>query len=245
MEIKSFSPAGLRVEQAFGFLQKVGIETELLSLESDQSMVSAYTASVSEFDSVLKQNVKNSHTDSVTAADAASDESWRAFQSYLKSMCSHPNAAVASVASKAYASFLKFGNIYKLPYTQEYAAMHNLLQEITALGSESIASAALQEWIDDLQSKYDTFMEAQRLQNIESADYRKGIIQAQFDVCNEAYHSFVKRVNALAMINGEAPYVDFMKRVNALIDSELATMAARHGRADAKKEEETNNNQEQ
>jgi hypothetical protein len=55
---------------------------------------------------------------------------------------------------------------------------------------------------------------------------------------DQAYKSLVQRVNALVIVNDEAPYADFIDRLNVMITEAQSLIAGRATKNKAKKEEE-------
>ena len=49
----------------------------------------------------------------------------------------------------------------------------------------------------------------------------------------DAYNAIVEQVNALALINGDAQYAEFIDKVNYYVDYYKNTLAARKGRSKA------------
>lgn len=238
MEIKDFGTSRAKVEEILGFLKKVNIETDNLKLESDAAMKAAYTAAVLDFEKEYKQNIINSQTITVQDADMAADHAWRSARAYFKAMVEIPTEEVAAVAKKITAIFDKYGRIEQKAYSEEYAAMGSLTVELDTISAEDMTLVAGQVWVERMKECYNTFNTAQTAQRTEDKDYVVGIVKEKRLAAEDAYRTLVKRVNALALINGEEPYADFIKGVNLLIDTESANISARETRAKKKKAEE-------
>lgn len=227
MEIKKLDVTRLRVTESFGFFKKVEELTGLLTLESDKAMVDSYVQSVSEFDNVLKQSVKNSQTESVAKADEEVDALWTSFKAHAKALRKYPDAQKAQIAQKTYAIFEKFGDATRKGYTQEYGVLFNMLQELEAIPQEEQEGILTALYTTELRAKYEAFMSAQSAQTKEGAEYQKGAIAKHFDSTTDSYGALVKRVNALILINGENDYKDFVSQMNVIIDHEIKNLASR------------------
>ncbi|MDE5638924.1 MAG: hypothetical protein K2I47_03905 [Odoribacter sp.] len=55
-------------------------------------------------------------------------------------------------------------------------------------------------------------------------------------ITDEAFRSLCTRVNALVLVNGEAPYGEFIDRGNVIIAQAKAVLASRETRAKRKKQ---------
>ena len=89
-------------------------ETENLPSEEPSSIlttsVNTYTDKFNGYDTALKASAVNPATVSVTATDAGRDDAWRGANAYVKAMCNHPTADVASAAAEAKSLFDKYGD---------------------------------------------------------------------------------------------------------------------------------------
>ena len=222
-KIKTISLTSLRVEECFGYLKLVLAETENLPEEETPSVLTA------------SENA-NPATVSVTATDAGRDDAWRGTNAYVKAMCNHPTADVASAAAEAKSLFDKYGDPTSLAQTEESGVLHNLLQDLEAFDSSKRTLLALDVWITDLKTKEEAFLAAAAERTEADAARQVGIVKETRTAAEAAYRSLVDTVNALAMINGDAAYATFIDHVNAMIERQKAISKARSTRA--KKEDE-------
>ena len=238
-KIKTISLTSLRVEEDFGFQKLVLAETETLPNEETPSVqtaaVTAFETAFNAFDTALKASVTNPATATATDADTARDQSWRAANAYVKAMCSHPTADIASAASETKSLFDKYGDPTSLAQTEESGVLHNLLQDLETFDSSKRALLNLDVWITDLKTKEDAFLAAAAERTEADAARQVGIVKETRTASDAAYRSLVDTVNALAMINGDTDYVMFIDHVNAVIDRQKSILKARITRA--KKEE--------
>lgn len=239
-KIKTISLTSLRVEEDFGFQKLVLAETETLPNEETPSVqtaaVTAFETAFNAFDTALKASVTNPATATATDADTARDQSWRAANAYVKAMCSHPTADIATAAVEAKSLFDKYGDPTKLAQTEESGVLHNLLQDLEAFDSAKRTLLNLDVWIADLKLKEEAFLAAAAERTEADAARQVGIVKETRTAAESAYRSLVDTVNALAMINGDANYATFIDHVNAVIERQKAISKARVTRA--KKEDE-------
>ena len=216
----------LRTEECFGYLKLVLAETENLPSEETPSIlttsVNTYTDKFNGYDTALKASAVNPATVSVTATDAGRDDAWRGANAYVKAMCNHPTADVASAAAEAKSLFDKYGDPTSLAQTEESGVLHNLLQDLEAF--------------DSSKTKEEAFLAAAAERTEADAARQVGIVKETRTAAEAAYRSLVDTVNALAMINGDAAYATFIDHVNAMIERQKAISKARSTRA--KKEDE-------
>lgn len=187
----------------------------------------AYKAALTAFDDALKGNVSNSQSAAVTRADELADAAWSGLNAQTKVMLNYPNEACCAIATEAHALIQKYGNITSMPYNEEYGRLHNLLQDLAALGIEKQKQIYIDAWVKELQKHYDEFMTASAARTAEESLRVTGIVKQARTEADLAYRTLVTRVNALALVNGEAEYAAFIDHVNVVIDQAHATLAAR------------------
>ena len=237
----------LRTEECFGYLKLVLAETENLPSEEPPSIlttsVNTYTDKFNGYDTALKASAVNPATVSVnpatvsvTATDAGRDDAWRGANAYVKAMCNHPTADVASAAAEAKSLFDKYGDPTSLAQTEESGVLHNLLQDLEAFDASKRTLLNLDVWITDLKTKEEAFLAAAAARTEADAARQVGIVKETRTAAEAAYRSLVDTVNALAMINGDTAYATFIDHVNAMIERQKAISKARSTRA--KKEDE-------
>ena len=228
----------LRTEECFGYLKLVLAETENLPSEEPPSIlttsVNTYTDKFNGYDTALKASAVNPATVSVTATER--DDAWRGTNAYVKAMCNHPTADVASAAAEAKSLFDKYGDPTSLAQTEESGVLHNLLQDLEAFDASKRTLLNLDVWIADLKTKEEAFLAAAAERTEADAARQVGIVKETRTAAEAAYRSLVDTVNALAMINGDTDYATFIDHVNAMIERQKAISKARSTRA--KKEDE-------
>lgn len=237
-QIHSFDLKRFRTEEDFGFQSRVvTLMQGTLALESDQAMVETYAALVAAFDEALKAAAKNTNTATLTAADEEADRLWSYSRQYVRAMTGYPDEAVAAMAGAASDCYDKYGNINDLGYDEEYGRYHNLLQDLNALGEEKLTALGLTPWLTAMTAAKDAVLAARESKVAEEAGRQTGIVKESRTAADEGYKAMVQRVNALVIVNGEGPYVDFIDRLNVMLAEANATLKARATNA-AKKAEE-------
>lgn len=226
-KITEFNIGKLRIEEDFGFQKRVEAETALLTAEADKAIVEEYKSALAAFDTALEQNAANSHTAAVVEADEKADAAWSGLNAHVKNMTGYPSDEVRAVAVEAQAIVKKYGFIITMPYNEEYGRMHNLLQDLEALGSEALAKIYADGWVAELKKQYEAFMTASSARAAEDALKVTGAAKQARTAADAAYRLLVDKVNALALINGEAAYEGFISRINVIVAEAKTTLAAR------------------
>lgn len=233
-KIKTISLSSLRTEEDFGFLKLIVTETANLPKEDGSgsspaltAAKSAFSSAVDAFDAALKDSTKSQCASIAAEADSARDASWRGLNNYLKAITVHPDEEKRSLAVEMKGLCDKYGDPTSLPQTEESGILHNLLQDFDAYLEDVLRSVGADAWVNDLRTKEDAFLSAVANRTEEESMRTVGIVKQTRQSADEAYRSLVDLVNALAVVNGDAPYATFINHVNVLIDQQKSVLKAR------------------
>ena len=237
-QIQNIDLTRLRIDELLGFLVLVTQKTPYILLETDQPAITVFNASVDALDKELKHDAKNSFTQSRQEADRVADDTWRGLKMQADAMTRFPNPEVQAIAVKVDEVIERYGTLTEMGYDEEYANMKGVLEELKAFSPEDLEKIGLSVWVAALEAAYNDFILASLNKETEAGDKVKGIVQQRRREAEQAYYSLVQRINAGAIYNGDEPYLEFMKMLNAQIDERKATLAARQTRAAKKAEDE-------
>ena len=231
-KIKSFGISALRNEESFGFLKLVVAETD--NLPSEETTPVGLTNAVA----ALESAAANPDVATAAAADTARDQAWRGVNNYLTAMLAHPDEEKRTLARMFKDEFDKYGDPTNLSQTEESGVLHNLLQDTQSYASHLKEPIYLDAWLSDLNAKEEAFLEAVEARNRSEASRaaRIGQVKETRTAAETTYRTLVDTVNALALLNGDADYADFIDHVNAMIDRQKSILKTRVTRA--KKEDE-------
>lgn len=253
-QIVSFNIARLRVEEDFGFLKLIATETDNLPKNGEEdrpgelsmtasvpttltTSVTTFKNAVDAFDNALKDSASTPSTALAAEADSARDNAWRRANNYLKAMTAHPANDVRQTAIEAKTLFDKYGDPTTLPQTEESGVLHNLLQDLKAIDGSKLTAITFDTWLANLESCETAFLAAVSQRTEEEAARQVGIVKETRQAADNAYRSLVELVNALTIVNDEAPYATFIDHVNAIIDRQKTVLKTRQTKS--RKEEKS------
>ena len=239
-QIDSFNIARLHTQEDYNFHTRVrDLAQETLTLESDKAMIDSYRTNVEGLDAALKRSDKNSYTAALNQADSVADRRWSTSYAYVKAMADHPNAEMAEAGTKLVAIFQKYGILTTMGFDEEYGRYANLLQDLAALPQETKEMLQFEPWLDAMDFAVAQFQDLRAQKTKEESTYVVGLAKEARMAADASYKSLVQRVNALVIVNGEAPYAEFVDRLNVMISEAQAMLASRSTKsAKSKKEEE-------
>ena len=199
--------------------------------------VTTFKNAVDAFDNALKDSASTPSTALAAEADSARDNAWRGANNYLKAMTAHPANDVRQTAIEAKTLFDKYGDPTTLPQTEESGVLHNLLQDLKAIDGSKLTAITFDTWLANLESCETAFLAAVSQRTEEEAARQVGIVKETRQAADNAYRSLVELVNALTIVNDEAPYATFIDHVNAIIDRQKTVLKTRQTKS--RKEEKS------
>jgi len=238
VQINALDISRLRNDEDFGYQQRVlNLAVASLVQETDKPIVVAYQTAVSAFDEALKQASKNSQTAAVAAADEEVDHLYTGLTLYLRSLTYHPVEAIQMAAEGVLVIIDKYGKLTGLPYNQQYGALQNSMQELTALPDDTITLLHLADWLAELSSAIARFQNARDMQTAEQSNYQVGLVKDTRTAADAAYKQFVASINAFAIAFGDSNYATFINQMNVMIADVQAELKARKTRAENAKKD--------
>lgn len=258
-EIKQCSLSQLRQEEDFGFHKVAVAETAKCKDAKFAPVYQVYKTAYETFDEALKQGGgEHVLSQPIVAQDTVCDKLYRGLNNQVSTMEGFFDPAIAEVARQARIILKKYGNPTALPYLEEAGVLHNLIQELEAFDGVSdsdspseisadeittnrLAAIHIDGWVTRLKTETARFLELFAERNAQNATVVTGATKAARLAADDAYRATVKRLNALAEVNGDADYLDVINAMNTLIDRQTAILKARATKsANKRKKEETN-----
>lgn len=242
-KINKFYIASLHLEEVFGFHCKVVSLTEELpsaglpeiSLQHLRGQLDAYQAAVTRLDDLLSADTLSPLSKQVIAANKERGRAWRRLNAFAKAMNACPEASVAAAAGRAKTVIDKYGNPTYLPQLQESAILYSLLQELReALAAGDLDGLGIEVWLDDLEAKENAYLAASRKRLAELSARQVGAVQQARQAADAAYRHLVEWVNSFVMLHGDAPFADFISRLNVMVAEEKEVLKGRATRRENK-----------
>lgn len=260
--IKEFDLGKQRQEESFGFHQLACAETAKCTDAKVTALQIAYAEALAAFDKALKTGGASIISGQLLELDTQRDEAYSGLAAQIRTSLRHFDPEKVATAKEADLILRKYGNPNSLPYVQQNGAVHNIIQDLEAFdagnnpsegggdeGGEDIlrsvpapnrlATLGAREWLDRLKSINDQFLAAFATRNTAQGIVATGETKVARQAVDAAYRAVVKRINALAEVNGDADYISVINAVNVLVDRQKAVLAARKTtNANAKKKKE-------
>jgi hypothetical protein len=196
----------------------------------------AYAALFASEDGIMRQIAKSAITARIAEADRARDIVFRGMVDAWRASMADFDPKTVEAAQRVAPVFETFGDVADEALAKESADIHNLLQELTEKHMPDVETLDLSRWISELDRRNVAVEELMRERYDETAGRNTGLelraVRLQVDA---AYVAVTDRVEALLLVEGGDAYADFIARLNARVERARNIVAARRGRAAAKK----------
>jgi hypothetical protein len=211
----------MRNEEWFQFLvefKRLATDAGTAALDIDALFV-VFVGLLDQADALLEQIRKSGETAVISALDAERDRIWYGFTEAVRAAERHFDPERRDDAARIARVVDHYGNLAARSYSEETAALYNLIQELRASAAQPLQQLGLVPWIDELERINGEFQEAVIRRTRESAakpEISMGDIRKLTD---EAFLRILRRVEALATVNNEAePYAGFIRTLNAHVE---------------------------
>ena len=213
--VEEFNPATLKIEPYFS-----------------GSYIPRYNAE----DEALIKIIKSSFTDRRSDADRGRDQTFRGSADTVIAGLNHFDLEVREAARRLKIVFDRFGNVAQLPLNEETSAIYNLYQEVTEKHTADAEKLGLLPWMNKLKADneaYEALVTGSYEEEATKTELKAKETRTEVDV---VVRQIIERVEALIVIEGEAGYTEFVRRLNLIFDRYANTLAQRQGIAKAEAE---------
>jgi len=181
---------------------------------------------------------KNSYSTLVAQADVIRDNTIDGMDDAIKSGVKHFNAEVREPAKRLKILRASSGDITRKAYSKESGDIVKLLSDLKGPYAADVAAAKISDWVVELEANQNNFVATQNHRYDEEGEKTRVRMKKVRVEVDEAYRIMVKKINALIIVNGEAPYVEFVNKLNQRIDVYTTNLAIYKGKITSSSVEE-------
>ncbi len=186
-----------------------------------------------EEEEVMALASKNANTTLILQADNERDELVYGLGLMINALAHHYLDEMRLAGNRVKVTFDICGDIARLPYDEESAAINTLCNDLTKNHASDLATLNLEGWVAEAQTRNNNFVSLVSARLTEEAAktlVRMKGLRAEMD---NIYQQIVERINAMITINGDEVYIEFVKELNMLINHYRDLVALRKGRNEA------------
>lgn len=254
-EIKSLNLGLLTQNEDYGFHSFAIVEFEKCEEPQFKLLVNDYKVKYNVFDKTMKvSGGENTLSYDVTRLDQIRDDTYRGLKRQNNVAMNDFDPVIAEIARQIDIILRRNGDPCSLPYLAENSAVANLVQDLEEFDNEQVEErpgelsnpasspldgvsldnvtnrlqmAGLDRWVTRLKEANEKFITFFTNRNNQQATVIAGATKAARLETDAAYRAAVKRLNALAEVNGDTDYLEIINNLNNLIDRQKAILAAR------------------
>lgn len=178
---------------------------------------------------------KSSLSEQIFDADMLRDEIFRGLYFTVKAAVIHYNLDIRPAGKRLEIVLDQFGDLASKPYEQESGAIESLLVDLNGAYAADVALIGAGGWLAELAARNNAFRQlvaGRFTETTGKTTLRMKEVRTEVD---NAYEKITGRINALMLINGEAPYTAFVTELNLRIEHYRNLIAIRKGKKDKDK----------
>ena len=165
-------------------------------------------------DDALALSKANLLSKEIKAIDAERDKHYKALRKAITFFLNHPDAQLVKAAARL-EQLLKDYNINPaMQLDRETGLLLNLISDLETKSAADVTALALTPVVQAMKQANDKLREVTRARANDRAVQIVGQLRQAQHASDEAYRTLVQKVNALAVVEGEADYADFISKMN-------------------------------
>ena len=168
-------------------------------------------------DEKLKIMTKSELTEEIYQNDAIRDGSYSGYKSSVKGLLSRPAGDLQAAAKRLWNHIESYKIRTDDQFDKQTGMMENLITDLEGKYAAEIALLGLSPFVTSMKTANDKVAELLRSRDIENSTKGVGATKAARAATDDAYRTFVKKVNALALLEGDADYAAFIDGMNSQI----------------------------
>ena len=165
-------------------------------------------------DDALALSKANLLSKEIKAVDGERDKHYKALRKAITFFLNHPDAELVKAAARL-EQLLKDYNINPaMQLDRETGLLLNLISDLETKSAADVTALALTPVVQAMKQANDKLREVTRARANDRAVQIVGQLKQAQHASDEAYRALVQKVNALAVVEGEADYADFISKMN-------------------------------
>lgn len=185
--------------------------------EKAAAQVSALKTAVAQEDRDLKLSQKSLLTDDIAQADSDRDQLYSGYKQAVKGFLDLPVENLAQAAKVLNQHIIDYAIDPREQLDKETGMLVNFLADLEGKYAEQVSALSLTPFVTALKEANERVRTFTADRTEERMTQTVGALKASRKAADEAYRALVKWVNALALIEGETEYADFIDYVNTEI----------------------------
>lgn len=165
----------------------------------------------------FKLSQKSEFTDTLNELDTARDDAYMGLKGIVEGYAKVPDAGMKA-ASKALGQLITDYRIdVRVQRDQESGLLSNFIADLQGKCAPHVETLRLEEVVQVMKTANDNYIAVRENRTEERMLKEKNALDNARKATDAAYRNFIAMVNALALVEGDADYADFIDYMNTLI----------------------------
>ena len=165
-------------------------------------------------DDALALSKANLLSKEIKAIDAERDKHYKALRKAITFFLNHPDAEQVKAAVRLERLLKDYNIDPKMQLDRETGLLLNLISDLETKSAADVTALALTPVVQAMKQANDKLREVTRARANDRAVQIVGQLKQAQHASAEAYRTLIQKVNALAVVEGEADYADFISKMN-------------------------------
>jgi hypothetical protein len=203
-----------------------------------EALFPAYEANVDVADSLMELVRKSFLTADIKALDKLRDDCFTGFKTAAKAHLKSGNAEKRKAANRLMTVFNTYGDVVRLDYGAESAAIYNFLQDMNGKFAGDVKLLELGGFVTDLEqynSQFTAVVDERYNERTEKPDRKLAELRREVDAM---YGNLIKVIESFMLTNPDHGLDDFVRKLNIIIKNYKTLYAQEQGRKKPKVTEE-------
>ena len=165
-------------------------------------------------DDALALSKANLLSGEIKTLDTERDKHYKALRKAITFFLNHPDAELVKAAQRLERLLKDYNIDPKMQLDRETGLLLNLISDLETKSAADVTALALTPVVQAMKQANDKLREVTRARANDRAVQIVGQLKQAQHASDEAYRTLVQKVNALAVVEGEADYADFISKMN-------------------------------
>ena len=193
-----------------------------------EALYESYLSLYDKEDEGIKKIIKSALTAEIQDADKARDAIWSGMKSMNSAALNHFDPEVVEAGKRLKVLFDTYGNVAKKPLNEQTSAVYNILQELQGAYAADAKTVGIERWVAELKARNEVFDKLMKERFDEAALKSDVVVREARAALDTAYRGIIERIGALALVEGEADYGQFVRALNVVTEKYAAALARRN-----------------
>lgn len=180
-------------------------------------LIAKYEAAFLVEEEKFKLSQKSEFTDSLNQLDDMRDNAYRGIKQIVGGYAKVPDAEIQQAAKALNQLITDYRINVDVQRDQESGLLSNFIADLDGKCASHVQTLGMGKAVQVLKEANNQYIEVREVRTEERMHKEKKALETACAATDTAYRALIAMVNALAMVEGEADYADFIDYMNSLV----------------------------